>query len=125
VSYGADRTVVAVTILSGQSLSSAVAIGARRIVGIQMPAGWDAAGITFAALTRQSSGNPVVPTFGKVQDAGGTEVAITAPALDTYIALPDTAALGGLGQVKLRSGTAGAPVNQTADRVLGLVLVDR
>jgi hypothetical protein len=122
--YGNTRTLVPVLISSGTALSAEVTVGAKRIVGIQMPAGWDAASITFAALTRQSAAAPPVLTFGKVQDAGGTEVTVTAPAADTYVALADTVALYGLGRVKVRSGVAATPVNQTADRVLYLVCTD-
>lgn len=119
-----NRDEIRVTITTGTALSAPVNLGGRRIVGIKMPAGWDAAGITFAALTRRDdSTNPPSDTYGKVQDAGGTEVAITSPALDTYVAIADTVALQGLGWVKVRSGTAAIPVNQTATRTLFLVVI--
>lgn len=122
--YGNTRTLIPVLIASGTSLSAEVTVGAKRIVGILMPAGWDAASITFAALTRQTAVAVPVKTFGKVQDAGGTEVAITSPALDTYVAIAPTVALLGLGTIKVRSGTAATPVNQTADRILFLAVTD-
>jgi len=122
--YGNTRTLVPVLIGSGTALSAEVTVGAKRIVGVQMPAGWDAAGITFAALTRQTSGAVPTLTFAKVQDAGGTEVLITTPVADTYVAIAPTVALYGLGRIKVRSGIAATPVNQTADRVLYLVCVD-
>ena len=89
-----------------------------------MPAGWDAASISFAALTRRDD-STVVPTdtYGKVQDAGGTEVVITTPAADVYIAIADTSALFALGWVKVRSGVAATPVTQTASRTLRLVVI--
>lgn len=118
------RTVVPVTILIGASQSAEININEKRIVGIEMPAGWDAASITFLALVRQPVGNPPAPVFGKVQDQGGVEVAITGPALDTYVSIADTVALQGLGRCKLRSGTAGIPVNQTAQRDFFVVLDD-
>lgn len=120
--YGNTRTLIPVTILSGQSLSAEVAVGGKRIVGIQMPAGWDAAGITFAALTRQTAAGAA--TFAKVQDAGGTEVLVTAPVADTYVALADTVALYALGRIKVRSGIAATPVTQSADRNFFLVCTD-
>lgn len=125
MTYGADRTEVPVQILAGASQSAEVVVNAGRIVGIAMPAGWDAASITFLAKTRQPAGLPAAPVYGKVQDAGGTEVTITTPAADTYVAIPDTAALLGLGRVKVRSGTAGAPVNQTAQRDFFLIVEQR
>ncbi len=117
------RTVVPVQIVTGTSLSGEVNVGDKAIVGIQMPAGWDAAGITFQALTRQTAANPPVSTFGLVQDAGGTEIAITTPAADEYVAISPLL-LVGLGRIKVRSGTAGAAVNQTATRDFFLVLAD-
>lgn len=110
-----DRIVLQVDIASGTSLSGEVNVGPHRIVGVQMPAGWDAAGITFQALVRDG-------TFGNVHDQAGTEVAITSPAADRYVAIADTVALLGLGRVKVRSGTGATPVNQTANRTLYLIL---
>jgi len=124
MSYGRDRTVFPVTIASGAALSDEIPVGARRIVGIQMPAGWTAASITFAGFVRTDGAVPPTDTFGKVQDAAGTEVALTSPAADTYVAIADTVALQALGRVKIRSGTAGTPVNQGADRVLYVVCSD-
>lgn len=118
-----QRTVIAATIASGTSLSAEVNVDRLTIVGIQMPAGWDAAGIAFQALIRES-GNPAVPVYGSVQDQAGTAVGITSPALDTYVAVAPTIALRGLGRIKVRSGTNAAPVNQTATRVLYLVCID-
>ncbi|HEY6057011.1 MAG TPA: hypothetical protein VIV06_03215 [Candidatus Limnocylindrales bacterium] len=109
-----DRIIIPVTIASGQSLSGEVNVNALEIVGIEMPTGWDAASITFAALVADGV------TFGKVQNAGGSEVTMTTPAANVYVAVAD-GALRGLGRIKVRSGTAGAAVNQTAQRVLRLV----
>jgi hypothetical protein len=117
------RDEVAVTILSGASQSQAINTGGRRIIGVKMPAGWDAAGITFLALTRRDTASPPNDTYSKVQDAAGAEVALATPALDTYVAVADTSALVGLGWVKVRSGTSGVPVNQTANRTFYLVLL--
>lgn len=119
-----DRTLVPVTIGTGTSLSGEVAVGAKRIVGILMSAGWDAAGIAFQALIAEPSAMPKAPVYGSVQDAGGAAVAITAPVGGAYVAIADTVALVALGRIKVRSGTNAAPVNQTADRTLLLVCVD-
>ena len=116
-----ERLALPVHIETGTALSDEVNVGKGRIVGIQMPAGWDAANITAQALTRQAGS---VPTFGGVVDQAGNElVVVTAPAADEYVAIPDTVALVGLGRVKLRSGTAAIPVNQTADRDFFLVVL--
>ena len=121
MTYGVDRQLVSCTIPSGASLSDEVNVGSRTIVGVIMPAGWDAAGITFQALVREPSANPKVPVFGNVQDESGTEFTITTPIQDEYVAITATK-LVALGRVKVRSGTAGAAVNQTANRTITLVL---
>lgn len=112
-----NRTLVKVTIANGTSLSDTVNVNDLRIVGIQMPAGWTAASITFAALLATG-------TYGKVQDSAGNEVTITSPAADIYVAIADTIALKGLGMLRVRSGTAALGVNQGAERILYLVCVD-
>lgn len=125
MSYGRNRNAIRVTITSGQALSNVIGVGADRIVGIVMPAGWDAANITIQAVVNQTSDNPPVQTFGEVVDTAGTEIVVaTAPAAGEYVALADTMALLALGQVRLRSGTVGAPVNQTATRTLFLITTD-
>ena len=123
MSYGRDRTLVPVTITSGTSLSAEVNVGAGRIVGILMSAGWDAAGIAFQALISEPSALPKVPVYGSVQDAAGAAVNILAPVAGAYVAIADTVALIGLGRILVRSGTNAVPVNQTANRTLTLVVV--
>lgn len=118
---GADRITVPVRITSGQSLSAEVNVGGYRIVGIQMPAAWDAAGLALHALIAQAGSTP---TFGPVNDNAGADLVLAAaPAGGDYIALPPTAALIGLGRIKVLSGTIATPVNQTATRDFFLVLV--
>ena len=115
-----DRELIPVTILSGQALSAEVNVGGLQIVGILMPAGWDTAGISLQALIRETGGATKTPVWGNVQDQGGVAFLVTAPVLDSYVAIAPTVALLGLGRVRVRSGTSGTPVNQTADRVLYL-----
>ena len=119
-----DRKTVAVAIANGASLSVEVNVGPFRIVGIQMPAGWTAANLTLQALVDQPAGNPPAPVFGDVVDTAGTELVLAAaPAAGKYVAIADTAALQGLGRIKVRSGTLALPVAQAAARTLYLVLV--
>lgn len=118
---GADRQVIPVTIPNGGSLSAEVNVGGYRIAGIQMPAAWDAAGLALHALVNQVG---ATTTFGAVVDNAGADLVLAAaPGAGEYVALPPTAPLVGLGRIKVLSGTIAAPVNQTADRVLRLVLV--
>lgn len=120
---GKQRYEVRVTILSGQSLSNDVNINQHRIVGVRMPAAWDAAALQLQGLVDPAA---AIPAFGNMVDqaAAALSLASGTALAGLYIAIPDTAALRGLGRIKVRSGTNAAPVNQTADRVLHLVLVE-
>ena len=98
------------TIASGASLSSVIDLTQAETVALIMPSAWDAANITL-----QASDSPT-GTFRDVYDDGALEVAIFAAA-SRAIAI-DSAALkiAALPYIKLRSGTTGTPVNQTAAR---------
>ena len=121
MTYGVSREAIPVTIASGQAFSTEFPVGGRHIVGIQMPAGWDAAGITFQALVRTTAA-PEVITWGSVQDEAGVESVIVTPIADEYVAITSTK-LVGLGRARLRSGTSGTPVNQTATRTVIVIVV--
>lgn len=100
------------TIANGQSLSGAVAIGNTTPVALIMPATWTAAGLTLQASVDGS-------TYNDVYDQYGNEVALTVAA--SRHVLLDPSVLVGMTHVKLRSGTAGVPVNQGGARVLTIV----
>lgn len=120
MAYGKDRTAIAVTILNGGTISSEVNVGAKRIVGIQMPAAWTAGNITLQALVSQPAGLPAVPVFAAVSDGAGAAIVVAAtPAAGSYVALADTLALFGLGRVKVVAGAA-----QGAQRDFFLVCID-
>jgi hypothetical protein len=116
-----------VTILNGQSLSDEADLTGWRLAAIQMPAGWDAASITFQARPGKQSQDTAALSGEALQnvfDDGGTEVSLTVAAA-RYVTLTGVKldALLGVGAVKLRSGANAAPVNQTADRVIWLTLL--
>ncbi len=98
-----------VPIPSGTALGASF-IGDGKLVAIQMPAAWDAAVLTF-----QGSMDGV--TYANMYDSLGNEVNIPAAASE-YIRIADMKALW----IKVRSGTSGAPVNQSADRLLLLLV---
>lgn len=110
---GPAKVAQAATIANGASLSDAVDITAGLLIAIQMPAAWTAAVLTF-----QASHDGV--TFADVYDSAGAERSVTVAA-GRHVTL-DTANFG-MRFVKVRSGTAAAPVNQGAQRVLQLVTV--
>lgn len=110
-------TTVEVVIANGASLSAQVDLTRLQLRAIQMPAAWDAANLTFQSMPRAGD------TLQNVYDKAGTEHTITAAA-SRYIVPTgaDAQALEALGFTKIRSGTSGASVNQTAARTLVLVV---
>lgn len=101
-------------IASGGSLSAEVDLTGWSLVGIVMPAAWDAAALTFQAAPR-AGGTPA-----NLYDATGDEKEVAAAA-SRFVAL-DPAEWIGVGAVRVRSGTSGTPVNQSAARSLTLVV---
>lgn len=110
---------------SGASQSQVIDIRSHEILGIEMPAAWDAAKISFLATVRNdgAAGTSLTETPQEVVDQAGTEVSLTV-AQGTYVVFNrDTQALlQGLARVVIRSGVAALPVNQTADRIVRLIL---
>lgn len=117
----ASPSILTTTITGGASLSDAQNVDGR-LVAIETPAAWTAAGLTF-------QGSSDGATFADIWDAG-----LTATAAERTIAsgnIPTSAARYlalslndwvGLKYVRLRSGTAAAPVAQGSARVIKLVL---
>lgn len=104
------------TIASGQALSGPVPLGALTLVGISMPAVWTPAVLTFQVSPDGGT------TWQELYDGAGNEVTFTAGAGQFIIPLADpSSAWRGINMVQMRSGTAAAPVNQTACAVINLV----
>lgn len=106
-----------VTITIGGSQSGVIDKSHYKNMLIIMPAAWSAAGITFLVSDNPTSG------FVKLLNDGGTEVALTAAA-STAIAMSGAVkeALESAMFIKIRSGTAATPVNQTVGRSLTIIL---
>jgi hypothetical protein len=105
------------SILAGASLSAQTDIGTKSVVGIVLPSNWTAAaaGITFqVSIDGGLTWNELLTVSGAAYT-----VAYTA-AGGAYIGL-DPATLRGFPSLKVRSGTVGAPVNQTNAVTLQLV----
>jgi hypothetical protein len=113
------QTLVAAAIAAGQSLSPEVDIGGYgSLVGIQVPANWSTAGISFQCSIDGGT------TWGEVTDIAGTALAVgslTGGTLVYFVAL-DPAKFRGVRAIKVRSGTQAAAVNQTNQVTLQLVL---
>lgn len=100
-----------VTISNGASLSGALDLEGLVPVSLLLPAGWDAANVTFQVSYDGS-------TYYNLKDVDG-EVSYPA-AVDTCISL-NPATFVGARYLKVRSGTLSVAVNQTADRVITVV----
>lgn len=106
-------TSVSVTIFSGQSLSSTVKLNGAALLGIEMPAAWTAANLTFQHSIDGTN-------FFDMYTPANVEVQVVVSTTQRNVALP-TATWQSIIYLKVRSGTSGTPVNQAADRVLKLV----
>ena len=109
-----------VTISSDASLSGAFDTGATtsaaKIVGFIMPSGWDAADFTFQG----SDDNSI---FNNVYDDNDAEVTVQAAA-SRAVGLRNDAQqlLSSFRYLKIRSGTSGTPVTQSAERIIVALL---
>jgi hypothetical protein len=104
--------VKSVTISTGSSLSPGVDLDGLTLVAIVMPSTWDGTTITFQV-------SPNGTDWYNLHDAAGSEVALTVGP-SRYIQL-DWQRFLGIRYLRIRSGTAATPVNQTATRTLHLV----
>lgn len=100
------------TIANGASLSGAIDLSTQTLLGYVMPAAWTTAGLTF-----QVSLDGV--TYVDLYDNAGTEISHVVGASRFVRVSP--ADWVGIKYVKVRSGTAAAPVNQGASRAITLV----
>jgi hypothetical protein len=105
-------TTVVVTIASGASLSDAAFTGGLPVCGVQMPAGWDAADLTFQAAADDAA------NVANVYDKDGAE--LTSKAAASQFVTLDPSLLAGARYVKVRSGAAASAVTQTANRKITL-----
>ena len=96
-------------------LSDVVDLLGGVLVAIQMPATWVAADLTF-----QVSLDGV--NFANLYDIDGNEIVVSAAA-SRVIGLTDVERWLSGGKIKIRSGTSGTPVNQTAERKLKLAVL--
>lgn len=109
------RRIVEATIALDASLSTAVDLQGCRLVAIVMSAGWDTAGMTFQASVDGS-------TWINVHDDAGNEQALVVAGSRYWVILAPSE-WESIRHLKIRSGTSGTPVAQTAERVIELVVV--
>jgi len=111
-----NREEVVATIADGAALSDGVYCEGGVIVGIHMPAVWDAAVITFQVSMDNNA-------YLDAYSSAGAEHTLTVAA-DQHIWL-DPSQFASYRWVKVRSGTTAAPVNQTTganDKLVTLIV---
>jgi len=118
-SYQSLLEFVDVTIPSGAAVSDWVDLKGKTVVAVITPSAWTSAAISFDT-SRSDDGSDPTPRY----TADG-EVTIPSTSLSTTQARDvamDPVKLWGIRHLRVRSGTAAAPVNQGADRVITLAL---
>lgn len=123
------REPISVTIANGASISGAANVVNTSVVALVTPAAWTAAGIGFHASYDNGTTyvQVAIPDYTASPPFGLDEYEILAADVPTaeayYIAIPPELLLGA-SHVKVRSQTAGTPVNQNAERTVRLVVRD-
>ncbi len=106
---------VQATIANGAALSGAIPLDGQLLAGVGVPA---SASWTGTVLTFQVSVDGGATYFDLWKDGGEYTVAVPAGRTNaTFLDVPP-ADFGAFTHIKVRSGTAGTPVNQDADRSL-------
>jgi hypothetical protein len=116
VGYAPVKVNTSATILSGTSVSETIECSDRTLLGFVAPAGWTAAALNLEAsldgLTWVTSGlfdayGSAVNTWGSITPSAGYCTDINSTVMWKFL--------------RLRSGTAAAPVVQGADRVFSVI----
>lgn len=110
----AAAEVIVATITAGQSLSAAVHIGAGTIVALDVPA-IDSAALTFQVSTDGGA------TYRELKDSALAAVSLGASTGDAVFQAPAGLQRSGV-HLKVRSGTAASPVNQTLATAIRIVV---
>ena len=115
------RTVVkTVTIESGQSLSTEVDLEDYQLCAIEMPSAWDAATLTFQGSSTSGGTFKDIKSNGLEVTEPGSNLTASAGVINAIDV--NAMALAPIRYLKIRSGTSGSAVNQTANRTLTLIL---
>lgn len=103
------------TIASGANQSNEINLECYRYFSLQMPSDWTTANITL--LGSLDYGGDFYPVY----DDTGTEISITAAASRIISVNAAALKIAPLKYIKLRSGTAATPINQTAMRTINII----
>ena len=113
-------TTKTVTISSGQSLSTEVDLEGYQLCAIEMPSAWDAAALTFRGSSTSGGTFKDIKANGLEVAEPGSNLTATAGVINSIDV--NAMALAPIRYLKIRSGTSGSAVNQTANRTLTLIL---
>jgi hypothetical protein len=102
-----------VTIASGQSLSDAINVSTRTVVGVVIPT-WTSAAASFEVSYDGSE-------YFRVKEVDGDEYSLVAGTGNAFFSIAPTVLLGAH-SLKIRSGTGASPVAQAAARSIKVVL---
>jgi hypothetical protein len=98
------------------AIAGGVMMGADTLFGISMPASWVAASLTFQVSPDGGT------TWQELYDDAGNEVTVTAAASQFIVFQSHPGSIWyGVNAIKVRSGTAGAPVVQTGGATVNLI----
>jgi hypothetical protein len=102
---------------AGQSLSPPVPLGVKALVGLSFDSAWTSptGGCSFQASPDGGA------SWHELYDrASGTEIVVAAAAAKPlqFVAISNLAQFAGVNNIKIQSGTAAAPVNQTNSTII-------
>jgi len=101
------------TIEINESLGEELNIEGYHYIGLKMPAAWDTANITFMVSEKSEDDDG---EYMDLYGADGVEIVINAAASRAISVDVVDSALAPWSYIKIRSGTTGTPVVQTAER---------
>jgi|SRR5215469_12592997 len=114
----AEIDYIPVTIAQGTALSPQIDIGTKSLAAVSVPASWVTTSLSFQASF--DGGN----TWGELVDQTKAPVTVASITGAAQIAV-DPNKLRGVQSLKVRSGTAASPINQTAAGGVTLTLITR
>ncbi len=112
-----------VIIKNGESLSSQLELVDHAPLKIYLPSGWTGANLTVVGTPAEK--HEINPTWYNLFNSDGTEFSASGgDASGARVIDQEPLVYYGLKQIRFRSGTAAAPVNQVGHRVIRIAMVE-
>lgn len=123
----ASMGTIGVQIPPNQAVSGVVDLGANDLIAFEMPESWAGTALTFQSKANNVDDEQATPEdWDDVYDDTGTEVSVTVAAGRIVVVGTATkAAIGALRYLRIRSGTAAAPVNQNPAKEIRIITKGR